>query len=329
MGKTNISSNILVALEQFKIDALEAMERLEYEEAITILKKGLRLKGDSVEHLDLLGACFMQINEPEQAKTIFSKSIQLQPKKGYQKYMYVGELTEGKESLKYLKQGMQMLVQMRDSKDPTLSLEDYASTIAEGFCSIAELYMTDLCFEEDAEKVCEDVLSRACKEDPNQQNVTVLQTLANLRLVQQNLKEAQSLVIKIMDLYKKGAQVNYEYKISSCKLAIECGFYAEAEYLLKALIEESDDVVDVWYLAGLTAKFKKDFSSATEHFKRAYQLGTEQEEATEFMAQLDKEIQFCSKQKDDFVIEKDDEIDEEFNEEDFLSGDEDVMDEMN
>lgn len=88
--------------------------------------------------------------------------------------------------------------------------------IAEGYCSIAELYMTDLWLvtgywnetkfmwsdEDDAEQNCEQALQCAIKEDG--ENIQVFQTLASLRLSQNRPDDAKKAMEKVMNLYQSG-----------------------------------------------------------------------------------------------------------------------------
>lgn len=55
MGKKSIPTKSFVTIESYKKQALDAMEKLDYEEAIRVLKLGLKVKSDSTDLLDLLG----------------------------------------------------------------------------------------------------------------------------------------------------------------------------------------------------------------------------------------------------------------------------------
>jgi hypothetical protein len=64
--------------------------------------------------------------------------------------------------------------------------------IAKVYCSISELYMTDLCFEQDAEERCEEAIASSLATVPD--GVDGKQALANLRLSQCRLDEASNLI---------------------------------------------------------------------------------------------------------------------------------------
>lgn len=57
----------------------------------------------------------MNTGEPENAKIIFTKSVSLQPNYGFQKYMYLGQISQGKEAFDYFKKGIQILLNMKNN----------------------------------------------------------------------------------------------------------------------------------------------------------------------------------------------------------------------
>jgi hypothetical protein len=77
------------------------------------------------------------------------------------------------------------------------------------FCTIAELYLTDLCYEEDAEQQCEEAIQAAMKIiDPTDGEPLAdsLQTMASLRLSQRRTKEAATTVLKAYQKMKCGCE---------------------------------------------------------------------------------------------------------------------------
>jgi len=65
--------------------------------------------------------------------------------------------------------------------------------IGSAYASIADLYMTDLCDEPDAEERCHENLKEAFKNDKD--NIEAHLSMANLRLVRNNDKEAKEHLI--------------------------------------------------------------------------------------------------------------------------------------
>jgi len=71
-------------------------------------------------------------------------------------------------------------------------------------CSIAELYLTDLCEEPNAESLCEAALKSALAIEPN--GPDALQTMANFRLSQSRLSEALECILKAYERMKEGCE---------------------------------------------------------------------------------------------------------------------------
>lgn len=67
--------------------------------------------------------------------------------------------------------------------------------MAKAFCSIAELYLTDLCFEEEADVKAEEAIKKSLEVFPDL--LDALQTLASIRLSQNRKREACELLSQV------------------------------------------------------------------------------------------------------------------------------------
>lgn len=90
---------------------------------------------------------------------VLARSILLGPEEGPDKYLYMAQLHEGREALGHYEKGLDLLrKQLADGggaggpKEAEAALRQRACM---AYCSVAELFMTDLCFEEDAEARCQ------------------------------------------------------------------------------------------------------------------------------------------------------------------------------
>jgi hypothetical protein len=104
------------------------------------------------------------------------------PNEGASKYMMMGQMLSGPESLLAFNKGCDILRKDLKAKANrgAAKLMGVKQKLIAGLCSIAELYMTDLCELEDAEQQCDRVLSEALKHDKN--NYEALQLLASFRV---------------------------------------------------------------------------------------------------------------------------------------------------
>eukprot|EP01080_Neovahlkampfia_damariscottae_P000012 gene12-4263_t len=323
MGKKNIK-NQTQSFEDIKEKALQYLDSYEYQAAITYFNFCLQKKPDSTEIIELLGTTYMSINDPDSARNCFKKAVKISPKIGYSKYMYLGQLSEGKKALDYYNKGISILQAMKTQQDCVLSSTEIQTYLIDAYCSVAELFMTDLCFEKNAENVCEECLIKSQKEDPEENNLNYLQTAANLRLVQQKKDEAKKIMSKLFTLLQKGSIASYEFKISATKILIELEEYSAAMELLVLLTEDFDQIVDVWYLMGLCLKLQKEFKSAIDHFNKGLEIAKVTDEDPEFVKVLKDEIKECSKEK----FDNEDEEEEIDDDDEYITDDDlDIMDE--
>jgi len=157
-------------------------------------------------------------------------------------YLYLGQLSTGTEALTALRIGvseLQRTVSILDrlaaSKDDeangmdidgelnSLNLKRFMvetkRQLCAAYCSIGELYLTDLCEEPDAENSCEAALKAAVEIDASAQIESgpfeselgpsppdALQTMANLRLSQSRVAEALDCIMKTYDRMKVGCE---------------------------------------------------------------------------------------------------------------------------
>ena len=75
-----------------------------------------------------------------------------------------------------------------------------------GYCSVAELYLTDLCFEDNAEQNCESALQAALQLDDPNSSPDAMQAMANLRISQCRGLEAIAFIVEAYNRVKVGCE---------------------------------------------------------------------------------------------------------------------------
>lgn len=87
---------------------------------------------------------------------------------------------------------------------PTLLLQDLRQKLSKAYCNVAELYLTDLCEEETAERDCQHYLEKALqlKDADGEPLVDALQTMASLRLSQPPERQLEAVPF-ILSAYEK------------------------------------------------------------------------------------------------------------------------------
>lgn len=158
-------------------------------------------------------------------------------------YLYLGQLSAGTEALTALRVGVSELQRSVSTIDRLIASKDDGEAnqmdvdgelntmnlkrflvetkrqLCAAYCSIAELYLTDLCEEPDAEKSCEAALKAAVEIDESAEIKNnnfeseigpsppdALQTMANLRLSQSRVPEAVDCIMKAYDRMRVGCE---------------------------------------------------------------------------------------------------------------------------
>lgn len=172
--------------------------------------------------LEKLGECHVSLGNQDEAKQYFQEALSLleqtSAKDGatlaYHEtrsnlYLYTGQLCMEHEALQAYKNGIQSLeaclsLAMDDETEKTLHQK-----ISGAYCTVAELYLTDLCYEDNAETECETYLEKALqiKDTDGEPLVDALQTMASLRLSQKTRQqEAVPFILRAYDKMKIGCE---------------------------------------------------------------------------------------------------------------------------
>jgi tetratricopeptide (TPR) repeat protein len=216
--------------------------------------------------LNLLGEINVELGEPEAAREAFTVAILLDPEgvnDGAEKFLWLAQLNEdgGAESVRWFEKGVEVLKREVDAlegkmvkkDDVTEALEEKKLKIANSLCGIAEVYMTDLSWEADAEARCEAAVTEALLIAPN--NPEPLQTLASIRISQQRVDDAKAALTRSLDLWRDIEPddpkiPDYSTRISLSRLLMEAGMEDDAVEVLERLVAENDGSVEAWYLGG-------------------------------------------------------------------------------
>ena len=106
----------------------------------------------------------MEMGNIDSAKSVYDKLVELQPNEGFSKYMCLAQLSSGLEAVNFYKKGVElMLVEFEKQKQLDTQNENKPCSssskiddeeddsgivtnldISTAYCSIAELYLTDL-----------------------------------------------------------------------------------------------------------------------------------------------------------------------------------------
>ncbi|KAH8038717.1 hypothetical protein HPB51_002861 [Rhipicephalus microplus] len=213
-----------------------------------------------------------ECNVDDLLSQLLHRMVQLDPDGGYRKYLSLGQLTGGKESLAHYAKGVQILCNLLQEQQGLAAASEGSSeadlnrALSSAYCAMAEIYMTDCCDEEDAEQQCSELVQKSIQADPS--NPEAFQVQANFLLVKQEHEAAKEAMQRSLSLWLPQHErlllgedagnsdpvevcpLSYSSRVNGAKVLIELEMLDEANTVLDGLIEEDDGVVDVWYLLG-------------------------------------------------------------------------------
>ncbi|GAB1192177.1 hypothetical protein APSETT444_001362 [Aspergillus pseudonomiae] len=219
--------------------------------------------------LNIVAEIYVELGEIDVARQHFMRAVELDPTGaipesqggGAEKFMWLAQLSElgGKDSVQWFEKGVsclrQVIQQLEQNPGPAeaIELEEKKRKMANALCAVAEIYMTDLSWEEDAEARCETLITEALLVNSNAPEV--LQTLASIRISQLRTDEARAALTKSLELWKDlppedPTVPDFATRISLARLLMEVTMELEALEVLERLILEDDQSVEAWYLGG-------------------------------------------------------------------------------
>lgn len=252
----------------------EYMDSFDFEMATLFCQRALDLEATNLHALEMLGHIYSEVGDTQKAKEIFQRAVELSPDLGHRKYMSLGQIHTGQESVDYYLKGIQVLLSALEKHTETTGPvgasafpEDNPDLPSEkdvsvAYCSVAEIYLTDLCMENGAADKCKEFLERALHY--HHDNPEALQLMASYLFSAERNQEGKEYLLKSIAGWlpsHKAASASeeelqnidippYETRITTAKLLIEAEEYETAVDVLEGLLEEDDEVVQVWYLSG-------------------------------------------------------------------------------
>ncbi|XP_041844145.1 probable assembly chaperone of rpl4 isoform X2 [Melanotaenia boesemani] len=278
----------------------ECMDSLDFEMAGLFCQRALDVDPNNLQGLDMQGHIYSELGDTQKAKEVFLRAVQLSPDVGHSKYMYLGQIHTSQESVDYYTKGIQVLLSALEKQEAAaqtgaaaLTDEDHerptAKDVSVAYCSIAEIYLTDLCMEEGAGDKCREFIEKALQY--HHDNPEALQLMASYLFSTDRNQEGKEYLLKSVGMWlpaqKQSASSStteedtlneippYESRITTAKLLIEGEEYEMAVDVLEVLLEEDDEVVQVWYLSGWVCYLQ--WEKAKEQQERERREVTEEE----------------------------------------------------
>jgi len=174
-----------------------ALQKCQPDLAVQFFQRALEKTGNAdTDIMDTLADTYLQMGDPENALALLQNSIRIAPESSAYKYLYIAQLQDGADALISFQRAIALLARDQelaakaaaaggtnaDGEDVIKRAVMIQKQHAKAYCSIADLYLTDLCEEVGAEQACEEALRLASTVDAD--GLDMLQTLASLRISQ-------------------------------------------------------------------------------------------------------------------------------------------------
>ncbi|XP_035528714.1 probable assembly chaperone of rpl4 isoform X2 [Morone saxatilis] len=292
------------SVEQLLEKTEECMDSFDFEMAALFCQRALDVESDNLQALDMQGHICSELGNTQKAKEVFLRAVELSPDVGHSKYMYLGQIHTGQEAVDYYTRGIQVLLAALDKQAQTTAQAGAAAPTDEdpelptakdvcvAYCSIAEIYLADLCMEEGAADKCREFIEKALHY--HYDNPEALQLMASYLFSTERNQEGREYLLKSVELWlpsqKQSAASSsaeedmqneippYESRITTAKLLIEAEEYEMAVDVLEGLLEEDDEVVQVWYLSGWVCYLQLEKAKEQQEGERREVTDEEKEE---------------------------------------------------
>lgn len=259
-----METHALLALAQSAVDAGNVKAACEFYEV------ALAQSPNNDEVLEAYAEVMIHYaQDTPRAQQMLRHAIDINPNQGYVKYLNLAQLCEAEEALRCYEKAYEIASLMLHGCRKKKMKKTLQETMATMCCAVAELYLTDLCFAENAEQRCEQAVNRAL--ELNSDIVEPHQLQASLRLSQCRLDEAlQSLRRAVDATHRLGEehQPTYESKIELGRLLMQVN-PAEAFQFLLEVLQYGDNNPYVWFLLGESARMRGRYTDAARLLRRA------------------------------------------------------------
>ena len=276
--------------ERRQEDTSETQDEIDIEKLLSLAAQGSpTLPPALVLNAEILVA----LGDVEPARRTFIRATQIDKDGALisaEPWLWLAQLCEegGRESIRYFEQACEVLRneievledainEMTNDPDGEAGtrrvLDEKKSKLADALCAMAEVYMTDLSWEADAEARCETLVTEAVAVCPDDLSAGVLQTLASVRISQERFEEARTALKRSLDIWHQAApspeegiangtsetevesednlrKPDFATRVSLTRLLMEVQLEHLALPVLNGLVHEDDQSIECWYLGG-------------------------------------------------------------------------------
>ncbi|KAL0205550.1 hypothetical protein P9112_000857 [Eukaryota sp. TZLM1-RC] len=243
-------------------NAENAFSKNNPELAFEFLERAVSLDPSNPKALDGLAEGLLYLGNTAAAKSNFLKAAEVAPLSNIGRYMYLGQLSESHEALQHYLTGIEAI------GNQDLFEDERNQMLCNAYVSIADLYLTDLCFEPNAESECEKYLNLALQTSTD--NPDVFLTFCSFRLSQQRPDQAKEMLLKFDQLYALDPeQVTPMNKLNAAKFHFEVGNVGACLEYADVVLSSDDTNIDALIVYATALHSDGDGEEAVEVVEKA------------------------------------------------------------
>ena len=256
------------------------------------LRAALLISPDDASILESFGEVLIALDQVDEARAALEKSALIAPNSSAGKWMLLGQLSFGAAAVNAFNRGL-IILKSEMMAETTTSSSSSSSTspsklilrrrVSDAYCSISELYMTDLCDEPDAETLCDEAACAAREVDDK--NAEAWARSASLRLCQSKPGEADDFMARALSILRAldaaeddeeeeksesltaatgSISFSRDFRLDTSRICMEMERYDDAAFLLDRLLGEDDTDMETWFLAAEAALLAGDAETAVD-----------------------------------------------------------------
>ncbi|EJD51287.1 TPR-like protein [Auricularia subglabra TFB-10046 SS5] len=260
--------------------AQSLVAQCDFEMAQRFINRILEQEPANIDARELLGVVQLETGDVEKAQQTFQALLQL-PNAPASAHLYLAQLEDDpRTALQHYEAAIDVFTTRLKGKDAPpadgrepVSEDELKASIIRALCAMVEIWMSDLCMEENAEATCDALLARAAQIDEN--NAEALEALASCRMSQNRPDDARVAVERSWAQWKDlepedPRRPEIPQRIALAKLFLELAqhytelaLFESALAILQDVLASDDQEVMGWYLEGWC------FLLMSEHLRKA------------------------------------------------------------
>ncbi|MBE3042463.1 tetratricopeptide repeat protein, partial [Candidatus Bathyarchaeota archaeon] len=249
-------------------EATAKVQSGDHEGAIKAAQRALDGTGEGGDFelaaLNLLGLAHIELGDIDGARPRLLRAVEIDGDGshdealggGPEKFLWLAQISDegGADSVGWYERGAGVLrrqiaelsAKASRTEQDDAALVEKSQSLAGVLCAVAEVYMTDLSWETDAEGRCEALVTEATMVCP--ESAETWQTVANVRISQERVEDARGALGRSMEVWRElpegdVAVPEFPTRVSLARLLMEVEMLTDAMWVLERLLSEDDESV--------------------------------------------------------------------------------------